>query len=191
MKRTICDRLSLTSIQIRSPIRQRCRKPACQIGVLKARFATALRRRLARDRGSPTCSSGADPIGARSTAILAEKIASFSFSQKAICQAMEICSASSRQHARIDELHSRIGCQPIFDALFPRSPGRHHAANLPACALRGYDLRNPRSIIGHGAFDRKGAGVVVHQDQKEWVFLSHRSRSFSRLTITTLAGMIP
>jgi hypothetical protein len=59
----------------------------------------------------------------------------------------------SRQHARLDELHSRIGCQPIFDALFPRSPGRHHAANLPACALSSYNLRNPGTIIGHWAFD--------------------------------------
>src|SRR5271156_3250414 len=49
-------------------------------------------------------------------------------------------SVMSRQHARLDELHSRIGCQPIFDALFPRSPGRHHVANLPACALSSYNL---------------------------------------------------
>jgi hypothetical protein len=62
-------------------------------------------------------------------------------------------SAMSRQHARLDELHSRIGCQPIFDARFPRSPGRHHAANLPACALSSYNLRNPGTIIGHWPFD--------------------------------------
>src|ERR1700691_6184228 len=57
-------------------------------------------------------------------------------------------SLMSRQHARLDELHSRIGCQPIFGALFPRGPGRHHAANLPACALSSYNLRNPSTIIG-------------------------------------------
>jgi hypothetical protein len=62
-------------------------------------------------------------------------------------------SVMSRQHARLDELHSRIGCQPIFDARFPRSPGRHDAANLPACALSSYNLRNPRTIVGHWAFD--------------------------------------
>jgi hypothetical protein len=62
-------------------------------------------------------------------------------------------SVMSGQHARVDELHSRIGCQPILDALFPRSPGRHHAANLPACALSRYNLGNPRTIIGHWAFD--------------------------------------
>jgi hypothetical protein len=62
-------------------------------------------------------------------------------------------SVMSRQHARLDKLHSRIGYQPIFDALFPGSPGRHHAANLPACALSSYNLRNPRTIIGHWAFD--------------------------------------
>ena len=59
----------------------------------------------------------------------------------------------SRQHARVDELHTGIGCQPIFDARFPRSPGRHYAADLPACALSSYNLRNPRTIINHWAFD--------------------------------------
>jgi hypothetical protein len=59
----------------------------------------------------------------------------------------------SRQHAGVDELHTRIGCQPILDARFPRSLGRHYAANLPACALSSYNLRNPRTIINHWAFD--------------------------------------
>jgi hypothetical protein len=59
----------------------------------------------------------------------------------------------SRQHARVDELHTRIGCQPIFDARFPRSSGRHDAANLSAGALSSYNLRNPRTIINHWAFD--------------------------------------
>jgi hypothetical protein len=59
----------------------------------------------------------------------------------------------SRQHAGVDELHAGIGCQPIFDARFPRSPGRHDAANLPACALSSYNLRNPITIISHWPFD--------------------------------------
>ena len=83
---------------------------------------------------------------------------------------------TSRQHPLFDELHTRIGCQPVLDARFPRRAGRRHAANLPARALSSHNLRNPGTIISHWAFDCKGASVVVHQDQKEW-FLSHRCRS--------------
>jgi hypothetical protein len=59
----------------------------------------------------------------------------------------------SRQHARVDELHARIGCQPISDALFPRSARRHHAPDFPACALSSHNLSNPGTVIDHWAFD--------------------------------------